>query len=116
MGSARAARVFDTQDAAVEYAREKAKREGTELYVHGRDGTIRQRDRLPETILIRRATGLIGCRARPNVFPLTALLTTIICHCYAPSSFDDRMKLGFQLRIFLRVWTREGRDLGRSFL
>lgn len=43
-GSARAARVFDTQEAAVEYARDKAKREHTELYVHGRDGTIRQRD------------------------------------------------------------------------
>ncbi|KAB2846051.1 MAG: DUF2188 domain-containing protein [Hyphomicrobiaceae bacterium] len=43
-GSARASRVFDTQEAAVDYARDIAKRQKTELYVHGRDGTIRERD------------------------------------------------------------------------
>lgn len=43
-GSSRASRVFDTQKDAVESARELAKKQKTELYVHGRDGKIRQRD------------------------------------------------------------------------
>jgi hypothetical protein len=47
-GSARASRVFSDQAAAVHYAREKAKKERTDLYVHGRDGTVRERDTYSE--------------------------------------------------------------------
>ena len=42
-GSSRASRVVSTQAEAVEIARERAKREGSELYIHGRDGRIRER-------------------------------------------------------------------------
>jgi hypothetical protein len=42
-GATRASGTFETQREAVEKAREKARREGTELYVHGRDGRIRER-------------------------------------------------------------------------
>lgn len=42
-GSARASGTFDTQKEAIESAREKARKQGTELYVHGRDGRIRER-------------------------------------------------------------------------
>ncbi len=42
-GSSRATRVVNTQKEAIEIAREKAKRDGSELYVHGRDGRIRER-------------------------------------------------------------------------
>ncbi len=41
-GSERASRVFDSQAAAFEYARQKAKKDRTELYVHGDDGTVRE--------------------------------------------------------------------------
>jgi hypothetical protein len=43
-GATRATRVFDTQEDAVQYARDVAKRESAELYVHRRDGTIKQKD------------------------------------------------------------------------
>jgi hypothetical protein len=43
-GSDRASKVFDTQDEAITYARERAKQEKTELYIHRKDGTIRQKD------------------------------------------------------------------------
>jgi hypothetical protein len=43
-GAARASGTFSTQKEAIDTAREKARREGTELYVHGRDGRIRERD------------------------------------------------------------------------
>jgi hypothetical protein len=43
-GAVRATRVFGTQAAAVEYAREKARKEGGDLYVHRADGTIGERD------------------------------------------------------------------------
>jgi hypothetical protein len=42
-GAARASRKFDTQAEAVEYARTQAKKEHTELYVHGRDGSIQSK-------------------------------------------------------------------------
>jgi hypothetical protein len=43
-GAARATRVFDRQEDAVKYARDIAKKESSELYVHRRDGTIREKD------------------------------------------------------------------------
>jgi small subunit ribosomal protein S10 len=39
-GAARAARLFDTQSDAVEYAHTLAKGAQAELYVHGRDGSV----------------------------------------------------------------------------
>lgn len=42
-GASRASGVFDTQQEAVDRAREIAQREGSELYIHGRDGRIRER-------------------------------------------------------------------------
>ena len=42
-GSPKASRVVETQREAIDIARERAKRNGTELYVHGRDGRIRER-------------------------------------------------------------------------
>jgi len=42
-GATRASRTFDTQEEAIKVAREKAKRAGSELYIHGRDGRIRDR-------------------------------------------------------------------------
>jgi hypothetical protein len=41
-GANRATRVFDRQEDAVAFARELAKKEGTELYLHRRDGTVGQ--------------------------------------------------------------------------
>lgn len=43
-GSSRAANVVSTQQEAIDIARERAKRDGGELYVHGRDGRIRERN------------------------------------------------------------------------
>lgn len=43
-GSSRASKTFDTQSAAIATARTLAKKQGTELYIHGRDGKIRARD------------------------------------------------------------------------
>ena len=43
-GASRASRVFLTQRDAVEYAKEIARKESGELYVHRGDGTIRERD------------------------------------------------------------------------
>lgn len=42
-GSTRASATFATQQEAIDTARAKARREGSELYVHGRDGRIRER-------------------------------------------------------------------------
>jgi hypothetical protein len=42
-GSTRAARIVETQKEAISIAKERAKREGSEMYVHGRDGRIRER-------------------------------------------------------------------------
>ena len=43
-GAARASKVFETQQEAITYARQQAKKEHSELYIHKKDGTIRQRD------------------------------------------------------------------------
>lgn len=43
-GAARASKIFDTQQDAEAYARDLAKREHMELYVHRRDGTIREKN------------------------------------------------------------------------
>lgn len=42
-GSSRASRIFETQDEAVRHAKSKAAREAGTLYVHGRDGSIREK-------------------------------------------------------------------------
>lgn len=43
-GATRATRVFATQEDAVRYARGIAKKECAVLYVHRRDGTVRETD------------------------------------------------------------------------
>lgn len=43
-GAERATRVFGTQEAAEKFARNLAKKEHAELYIHRKDGTIRKRD------------------------------------------------------------------------
>ena len=43
-GSTRVSRYFKTQGEAIEAARDIAKRECTELYIHGSDGRIRERN------------------------------------------------------------------------
>lgn len=43
-GSTRASKVFTTQADAVVYARDAAKKAKTELFVHGKDGTIKERN------------------------------------------------------------------------
>ena len=43
-GSDRATSVHSTQREAIDEARKIAKNQGTELYIHGRDGRIRERD------------------------------------------------------------------------
>ena len=42
-GAKKARRVFDTQSEAIATGRELARKEHTELYIHGKDGKIRQR-------------------------------------------------------------------------
>jgi hypothetical protein len=42
-GSVRASKTFVTQQQAIGYARDAAKKAGSELYVHGRDGTVQQK-------------------------------------------------------------------------
>lgn len=43
-GASRASKVFSTQKEAIDFARERARSEGGELYIHGSDGRIRERD------------------------------------------------------------------------
>lgn len=43
-GSGRASKITDTQKQAIDAGRRAAKREGSELVVHGRDGRIREKD------------------------------------------------------------------------
>ena len=43
-GAERASKVFKTQVDAIDYAKEQAKKAHSELYVHRKDGTIRERD------------------------------------------------------------------------
>lgn len=42
-GSVRASKIFNTQAQAVGYAVEAAKKTHVELYIHGRDGTIKDK-------------------------------------------------------------------------
>jgi uncharacterized protein YdaT len=42
-GAQRASKTFDTQQEAIENARKRAQKQGSELYVHGKDGRIRER-------------------------------------------------------------------------
>lgn len=42
-GASRATRVFKTKEQAVDLARHIAEKEGSELYVHGSDGRIKER-------------------------------------------------------------------------
>ncbi len=42
-GASRASKVFEKKDDAVKYARDSAKKVHGELYVHGKDGTIKER-------------------------------------------------------------------------
>lgn len=42
-GAAKATGVFETQREAIDRARNLAQSQGTELYIHGRDGRIRER-------------------------------------------------------------------------
>jgi hypothetical protein len=43
-GSSKASGTFDTQGEAIAKARDVARNQGTELFIHGRDGRIRERD------------------------------------------------------------------------
>lgn len=43
-GASRASGIYDTQQEAIERARDLAKNQNTELYIHGRDGRIRERN------------------------------------------------------------------------
>ena len=43
-GSDKATKIFDTRKEAIVQGRKIARNQGTELYIHGRDGRIRDRD------------------------------------------------------------------------
>jgi hypothetical protein len=43
-GASKVTFTFSTQDEAIQEARKIARNQGTELYIHGRDGRIRERD------------------------------------------------------------------------
>ncbi|MDZ4096839.1 MAG: DUF2188 domain-containing protein [Paracoccaceae bacterium] len=43
-GSERASGIYETQKEAIDAARQIARNQGTELYIHGRDGRIRERN------------------------------------------------------------------------
>lgn len=43
-GSDRVTAVFDTQKEAIDRAREISENQETEMFIHGRDGRIRERD------------------------------------------------------------------------
>jgi uncharacterized protein YdaT len=43
-GASRASGTFDTQNEAIREARKIAKNQATELYIHGKDGRIRERN------------------------------------------------------------------------
>lgn len=42
-GAERASKTFDTQRQAIGYARTAARKMGAELYIHGRDGSIKDK-------------------------------------------------------------------------
>jgi uncharacterized protein YdaT len=43
-GASRASAIFETQREAIDEAKKIAKNQGTELYIHGKDGRIRERN------------------------------------------------------------------------
>jgi hypothetical protein len=43
-GASKASRTFATQGEAIAKARDNARKQKTELFIHGRDGRIRERD------------------------------------------------------------------------
>ncbi len=43
-GADRASKSFETKKDATEWARDVSQNQGTELYIHGRDGKIQQKD------------------------------------------------------------------------
>lgn len=43
-GASRASKTFETQREAIADGKTKAKKQGTELFIHGRDGRIRERE------------------------------------------------------------------------
>lgn len=43
-GNDRLTKVFDTQKEAIDYGRGIAQNQGSELFIHGRDGQIRERN------------------------------------------------------------------------
>jgi len=43
-GAVRASRTFDSRQDAIAHARERARRQGTVLYIHGTDGRVHERD------------------------------------------------------------------------
>lgn len=43
-GSDKVTRIYDTQSEAIRAARDIARNQRTELYIHGRDGLIRERE------------------------------------------------------------------------
>jgi hypothetical protein len=43
-GASHATKVFDTQREAISYGRRVSKNQGAELYIHRRDGMVRQKD------------------------------------------------------------------------
>ena len=43
-GASRVGKTFDTQAKAIEYGRDAARKTQTELYIHGRDGTIKNKN------------------------------------------------------------------------
>jgi hypothetical protein len=43
-GASKASGVFKTQEAAIKEGTKIARNQGTELYIHGRDGRIRERN------------------------------------------------------------------------
>jgi uncharacterized protein YdaT len=43
-GASRDTKVFDSQSQAIDYAKDVAKRNNSELFIHSRDGRIRERN------------------------------------------------------------------------
>ena len=43
-GATRVTRSFDSRQEAIRYARDLARKQSSELYIHGKDGTIRDAD------------------------------------------------------------------------
>lgn len=43
-GSQRASKNFETKEQAVDWGRAKSKEQGTELFIHRKDGTIQRKD------------------------------------------------------------------------